>query len=306
MQSKTTKEETSIKSLNQQIRHIGKLRKTNRKQEHEEAVTDLLQKGSFSAIAIKSGCSESHIRKVCEKPEKKITNRELFSELRKHEIQSFGLQDDTSLQLPSLKYVGKRFLIGSHKEVYQKYLRSPEFHDFGTASKSTVYRALSEVTKPESKFPTFEALCKYDENVSYKVRALQSAKVKGVAASRLKVLSDTLCVTDTELAGTSEKFCSIACYKHCCIHCGTEKLREKILATNDGIVQQKKMIWKEWRKTGKNPHGEETTIPQKVEVKGTVTDCVELLLEELQPHALHVFHVTWNQFQIEHLRKNLP
>ncbi len=134
-----------------------------------------MQKGSFSAIVMKSRCSESYVRNVCHTPGKKITDHTLFSQLRKNEIQSFGIQDDTSLQLPSMKYAGKRFLIGSHAEVYQRYLECPEFHEFGTASKLTVYRALSEVTKPETKFPTFEALCEYDENIMYKIKALQWA-----------------------------------------------------------------------------------------------------------------------------------
>ncbi len=224
----------------------------------------------------------------------------MFSELRKNEIQSFGLRDDTSLQLPSLKHVGKRFLIGSHEEVYQKYLCSPEFHDFGTASKSTVYRALSKVMKPESKFPTFEALCEYNENITYKVKALRSAQLKGIETTRMKVLSDTLCVTDNELVGTKEKFCPLICYQQTCLQYGTEKLREKVTNANVSIPE-KKIIWKEWQKTGKNPHGEETTIPQKVKIEGTVTECFEQLLTELEPHALHMFHASWNCCEIERL-----
>ncbi len=153
-----------------------------------------------------------------------ITNRSVISELHKQEIQDFGLQEDLSFQLPSVKYAGKQFLIGSHNKVYQKYLHQEQSHSMGVASKSTMYRALSKITQPESKFPMFEALYKYDENIRHKITALCSTNVKGIQCSRLKVLSDTLCVTETPLSGTTEKFCSLQCYQRTCPHCGTEKL----------------------------------------------------------------------------------
>ncbi len=119
-------------------------------------------------------------------------------------------------------------------------------------------------------------------------------KLKGIESSRLK-----------ELAGTSKKFSSLDCYKRTCVHCSTHKLTEKILAENR-CFPEKEIFWNEWKKTGYNPHGEETIIPQKIEVEGNVTDCFQQLVEELEPHALHVFHVTWNLSEIEHLRKNVP
>ncbi len=100
-------EDVSVQTLNKEIRNITKLQKSNRKSEHEIAVTDLLQKGSFSSIALKSGCSESHLCKVCEKPIAKVTDRSLMSELRKEELKAFGLQDNMSLQLPSKSMLGR-------------------------------------------------------------------------------------------------------------------------------------------------------------------------------------------------------
>ncbi len=167
-------------------------------------------------------------------------------------------------------------MIGSHQEVYDKYLEQPEFHSMGRASKLTMYRAIHEVTKPESKFPIFEALCEYNENIKYKIKALRAANIKGIKASRMRVVSDTLCVADTPLADTNEKFCQLACYNRSCHNCGTEKLRQKIIKENI-VVPNKQIFWQEWEKMGKKPHGEETMIPQKVELEGSVTDCIEQL-----------------------------
>ncbi len=65
-------EDVSVQTLNKEIRNITKLQKSNRKSEHEIAVTDLLQKGSFSSIALKSGCSGVTCSKSVKNPLPKL------------------------------------------------------------------------------------------------------------------------------------------------------------------------------------------------------------------------------------------
>ena len=82
-----------------------------------------------------------------------------MSEVNKNRIVDFAKQDSVTVQLPSQKYKGQRFLRGPMRQIYNMYEESEDFHVLGKMSKSTVYRACRAVAKPEGKIPVEECKC---------------------------------------------------------------------------------------------------------------------------------------------------
>ena len=90
------------------------------------------------------------------------------------------MQDTISYSHPSRKYAGKKFLMHTWNEIYQRYDQQPEFHKYGVISKTTM-----RIYKPKhillsGQTPANQCLCDICENCELIRKALLAVGIKNI------------------------------------------------------------------------------------------------------------------------------
>ena len=177
--------------------------------------------GSLHKIAEDSGMNYKNINKLCKETDATFlkTSTKKYQD-HKEAVIDFAMQEHISSSYPSVKFAGKRFLLQTTDEMYNKYLTETQFHTKGRVSCATFARYIQKEFHPMAKIPQTEARCETDDNVQFCTDALSNVKMEGISGSKYKIVKETLCEATIQMSDSYHKFYDRACYERKCPLCG--------------------------------------------------------------------------------------
>ncbi len=208
--------------MNKDLCILYVLKDYNRLESHKEKVQEIKQMyGSLCKIAEESSMNCKNINKLY-----KETNATfLKSSTKKYQdhkevVIDFAMQEHISSPYPSVKFAGKRFLLQTIDEMYNKYLTKTQFYANRRVSCATFARYIQKEFYPMAKIPQTEARCETDNNVQFCIDALSNVKMEGISGSRYKIVKETLCKATIQMSDSYHKFCDRTYYERKCPLCG--------------------------------------------------------------------------------------
>ena len=290
-----------FKETNKKVRQIGLLKSKNRLKEQEQLVVEM--KGDLQSlhnIAKRSGISKKMVQQWFSRPKIKTHKSSDIAQLKKAEFEQFLLQDSISFAHPSKKFAGKRFLRDTLEVTRKKYLEQSEYHRNGIISLSSMKAYRPPYILLCCQTPLDQCLCDKCENCELLLRALSALGVKNIPANRYCAVDGIVCSVRYRQDGSSLKFPKLQCIQGSCVECGEKSLKETIYALNHELINENRTItWRQWG-VQKNK-----ATPAKFQVKASLRQGVDQLIEILKPLKSHIFRANWNRNVFEHVRKNL-
>ena len=295
-------EETETITVNKILREIRTLKRQNRIREQQQKVILLKdQFGTYRSLSTKAGVPLKTVHEWCSEPkcrENKATSR---AKLKKAECINFLMQDTISYSHPGQKYAGKRFLMFTLNEIYEKYLQQPEYHRHGVISKTTMRMYKPKHILLSGATPINQCLCDKCENCELLKRSLQSIGIKGIPSNKYHCLDATYCELREGQFDATYEFALKKCVRRTCDNCGQQALHTIIEDLNAVLLQENKRVT--YHKWFKMPG--EKTVPQKIEVKGTLRSAVNEFLEMIETLSSHLFRANWHRNIFQYMRKHM-
>ena len=148
--------------------------------------------------------------------------------------------------------------------------------------------------------PLDQCLCDHCENCEQILKTLHAIGLQNVPSNRYSAIELTVCNERRQQMGCNLSFPKIECINGTCESCGVINLKELIHSSNQQALQENKCIsWQKWMKRdGKS-------APEKLQIKGTLRQCVNELLHILERLKGHLFLANWNRNVFDYIRKNL-
>ena len=280
---------------------MSDLKGKNQLAEHQQLVDELKSDyQTFRNISFMSGISLKTVHNWCSKLKAKVHKASELARLRREEFQRFLLQDSISFAHPSKKFAGKWFLRDTLEVTRKKYLEQSEFHQYGIISMSSMkeyrpsYVMLCGVT------PLDQCLCNKCENCEQLLKTLLSLGMKDIPANRYTAVDRVVCADKQKQAGCEFTFPQMKCIAGECELCGEGHLSSLIRNSNQEVLSQnKKISWGKWMtQPGRS-------APDKSQVKGSVTQAIDELIEMTKFLKGHIFRVNWNHNIFDYIRKHL-
>ena len=289
------------KEVNKKLRVACDLKGKNRLVEHQNVVQQLKKEfKSFRNLSSVSGIALKTVHNWCSLPKQKVHKAKELSQLRRTEFEQFLLQDTISFAYPSKRYAGKRFLCDTLDMTRKKYLAQPEYHKYGIVSMSTMkmYRPRYILLCGET--PLDQCLCDKCENFEQILKALIAIGMKCIPSNRYDAVDSVVCSTRHKQFGSDFEFPNMDCLAGKCENCGEHLLHEVITGGNEQLfLENKRISWRKWiTQTG-------TSAPDKCQIKGTVRQALDELLQMLQSLKMHLFRANWNRNVFDYIRHHL-
>ena len=298
--------------VNRKLTAIRTLKRHNRIREQQKLVLELKEYipkivpkgkkevGSYRDIATVSGVPLKTVYSWCSPPKEREHKGTSRAKLKKEEFLNFLMQDTITFSDPSKRYCGKRFMLHTWNEVYQRYLQQPEFHQNGILSRTTMRMYKPKFILLTGSTPLSQCLCDHCQNCELLRKSLVAIGVKGLPATKYDCVDSTLCLLRNGQFGTNYSFAPSECITRNCDHCGTDKLKETINALNKDILQlNKTVVWHQWRSV------EGKSCPQKVEIKRPLKNAVNQFMDILHDISEHLFRANWHRNVFQYIQRNL-
>ena len=294
-------ENEECKEVNRLLREIRLLKRHNRINEQQKMVKSLKEKsGSYRSIASVTGVPLKTVHLWCSEPKNREHLGTTRANLRREEFINFLMQDTVSYSHPCKKYAGKRFLMETWEDTYQKYLQQPQFHKNGVMSKTTLRIYRPRYIQLAKSIPLNQCLCDYCENCDLMMKSLLAAGIKGLQRNRYGVVDASLCDVRYGQFGTDYSFCGHSCITRQCSDCGKHKLKELIEVLNGDVLKLNKTIsWHKWQTL------EGKTVPQKCQIKKPLKTAVNEFLNIVEDLSEHLFRANWHKNLFQYIKGNL-
>ena len=245
---------------------------------------------TFRNISFASGISLKTVHNWCALPKKKEHKAKALADLRKKEFENFLLQDQISYEHPSKKFSGKRFLRDTLDITRKKYLADTQYHKNGIISLSTMKAYRPEYIMLCGQTPLDQCLCDKCENCEQILKTFLALGMKEIPANRYAAVDVVVCAERNVQHGSGFGFPKLECIRGDCADCGENVLREKIQNANTQVFSDNKNIsWREWY----TPEGKKA--PQKCQVKGSMKQALDKLLQIIKYLKAHLFSANWNR-----------
>ena len=289
------------KDVNRFLREIRTLKRQNRINEQQHLVTKLREiHGSYRSLSSKSGIPLKTVHQWCSSPKERQHKAKSMAQLRKDEFINFLMQDTVTYTSACKRYAGKRFLVDTYQEIYQKYLNQPEYHKYGVISKTTMRTYKPKNILLSGSTPLNQCLCDHCENCSLMIKGLVAAGVRGIPPNKYLVIDSTLCDLRTGQFGTSYSFATHECLTRNCEDCGKHKLKIHIDELNSDLLKLNKPItYHRWKSV------EGKSAPQKFAIKKPLKAVVNDFLDLVQKLSKHLFRSNWHKNVFDYIKKNL-
>ena len=291
---------SQCQEVNKILREIRTLKRHNRIREQQEKVQKLKTFGSYRELSRLAGIALKTVHGWCSPPKDRKHKGTSRANLRKEEFINFLMQDTISYANPCKKYAGKRFLLHTWNEIYDRYLQTEDYHQHGILSKSTLRSYKPKYFFLAGSTPLNQCLCDYCENCDLICRALSGVGVQGIPGNKYSAVDSTLCGLRTGMFGTGYAFAHHSCVMRNCEDCGKNKLKVVIEELNKELLElNRPMTWHRWKVV------EGRSAPQKCEIKGTLRQGVEEFLSILEDISDHLFRANWNRNVFDYIKQNL-
>ena len=175
-------------------------------------------------------------------------------------------------------------------DIYKLCKQQPEFHKNGLISRTAM-----RIYKPKhillsGSTPPNQCLGDTCENCELIRKALLASGIKNIPSNKYSCVDSTLCNIRQGKFGTSYTFPPMACIKRECTDCGKKILKELIENSNNDILTlNKKITWHRWQVV------KGRSVPQKLEIKGTLKSAINEFLDMIESIAGHLFRANWNR-----------
>ena len=300
--SESTKQKVieNFKEANKKVHELRHLKGKNRVIEQQELVEKLKESyHSYRNMSHMSGIPLKSLHKWCSHPSKREHKAKQITKLRKKEFEDFLLQDSISFTHPA-KFHGKRFLHDTLEVIRKKYLLQSQYHTHGVISMSSMKAYRPSYIMLCNQISLDQCLCNKCENFKQLLKSLHAAGIKNVPSKRYHAVDSVVCDERILQEGSEISFAKCDCIFGNCEHCGECGLHEKILQSNQDVFNQNRTItWHQWLpRPGKS-------IPEKCQIKGTIRQATNAMLELLKPLKGHLFRANWNRNIFQYIRSNL-
>ena len=151
-----------------------------------------------------------------------------------------------------------------------------------------------------SRTPLDQCLCDRCENVEQLIKTLLALGVKEVPGNRYSAIDRVVCNERLPQIGSDYTFPKKECLTGACEECGEHKLETLVKNGNVQSFRENKMIsWHKWFKgTGKVSH-------EKCQMKGTLTQALQELLQMIRTLKTHIFRANWHRSIFDYSCRNL-
>ena len=290
-----------FKEASRRIRDIGTLKSQNRVDEQQQRVKEIKNDfGSLRHISSITGVSLKTVAKWCTVPTASVKKRVELSKLRREEYEEFLNQDSISFAHPCKKYDGRRYLRYTMAETRKLYLAQPQFHKYGILSKTRMIEFRPDSIKVCGSTPLSQCLCMSCENCEKILKCLLSLSIQLIPSNRYDALQKVMCPERIPQSGTEYEFAKLLCIQGKCSDCGVDKLKNAIIEANEDVIAENKTItWRKWM----TPAGKK--CPENVHIKGTLSQGIDYLCEELKSLGSHMFRSQWNRNWFQYIREHL-
>ena len=293
--------EDECKEINKRLREIRTLKRQNRIREQQMLVNKLKDvKGSYRRLAKLSGIALKTVHEWCAEPKAREHKGTARSKLKQQDFINFLMQDTITYSHPCKKFAGKRFLMGTWEETYNKYVQQTGYHTHGVLSRTRMRCAKPKYVLLSGKIPLNQCLCDYCENCDLMLKGLLAAGIKGLPRNRYHAVDYTLCEMRQGQFGTDFQFCLRKCNTRECEECGTKKLRNLIEDVNGDLLKLNNRIsWHRWQKLdGKS-------VPEKCQIKKPLRTAVTDFLDIIHDLSQHLFRANWNRNVFQFIKNNM-
>lgn len=226
-----------------------------------------------------------------------------LSILRKIEQQ----YEAASTQLADKKAVSKKNGLASrvlNKPILQVYKDFNKANPGVQISRSQFFKFRPIHIKSMTKAKYRGCCCEYCENITIKLKTINKFLHENQNESKLNNNWDVTALTMCKKG--EERYHNLSCIQRKCSECGVKMLQKHL----NGLDVTVQTSWKRWEKletsvwkSGKEQRHEKVQLVVK---EGTLDDLITELLEEMEPHAQHLFNSAWQSHQFAHLKAHLP
>ena len=299
-QMKIENSDEECREVNKVLRQIRTLKRQNRIREQQMLIEKLKsQQGSYRKIAKITGIALKTVHEWCAEPKSREHRGTIRKNLKQEAFINFVMQDTVTYSHPCKRYSGKRFLMGTLEETYQKYLQQPAYHKNGILSRTRMRMLKPKYILLSGQIPLNQCLCDYCENCDLMLKALVAAGVKGVPRNKYSAIDITLCDIRLGQFGTDYEFCSHTCISRGCNQCGTDKLKIVITDLNSELLKLNKPIsWHKWMKVDGKAH-------KKCPIKKPLKTAINEFMGIIHNLSEHLFRANWHRNVFQFIKSTL-
>ena len=300
-ESNPVEPESICRDVNQKLRSVRTLKSQNRIKEQQESVNKIKEAyGSYRDLAKLSGMPLKTIHAWCAPPKERQHRGTAKAKLKQQEFCNFLMQDTITYSHPSKKYAGKKFLMHTWNDIFKKYQEQPEFHEHGFISRTTMRNYKPKFILLSGQTPANQCLCDICENCELIRKSLLASGIKSIPPNKYACVDSTLCTLRQGKFATSNRFPPINCVNRDCKNCGKCKLKVIIEDNNRDLLKTNKRIsWHRWDTV------QGRSVPQKLEIKGTLKAAVNEFLDIVEDISDHLFRANWHRSVFQYMKAHL-
>ena len=150
--------ELDFTQANKHLREIRVLKQQNRVCKQQERVQKLMSKVMYRELSKMTGIPLKALHDWCSDP-KEILHKSTDCANSKKEVLNFLMQDSITYSHPCKRYAGKKFLLHTLDEVYNRYTQQTQFHKHGKISKIALRLYKPKYILLAGKTPVNQCLC---------------------------------------------------------------------------------------------------------------------------------------------------
>ena len=124
--------------------------------------------------------------------------------------------------------------------------------------------------------------------------------IKNIPPNKYACVDATVCRIRQGAFGTNYSFPPVSCIKRECTDCGKIRLKDVLEDSNrDLLMLNKNITWHRWQIV------KSRTVPQKLEIKGTLKLALNEFVDTIDGIAVHLFCANWNRNIFQYVKGHL-